>query len=179
MKPGMIIIHNGELFRIMQTTHVAPGNWRAMVQTKMRRVKDGTQMEHRFGADDRVERAILDQVEMEYLYNDTTAFHFMNTATYEQVGLSEEELGDYSKYLQPGCKVEVDFYEGRAIGVELPKTMIFKVKEADPAVKKATASAQFKNATLENGMLIRVPSFIEAGDSVIISTETGEYQNRA
>lgn len=179
LKQGMVIIHNGDLYRIMSTNHVAPGNWRAMVQTKMRSLKTGTQIEHRFSADDRVERAILDQLEMEYLYNDGEMYHFMNTENYEQMALTAEVLGDYVKYLQPNCRVKVDMYENNPVAIELQKTMIFKVVDADPSVKRATASAQFKNATLENGLIVRVPSFVEAGDSVKIDTESGEYVERA
>ena len=150
-----------------------------MVQTKLKNLKTGSQIEQRFNADEKVERAILEQHEMEFLYHDGDNYNFMNTENFEQVGLNEEILGDYAKFLQPNCKVQVDFYEGKAIGIELPQTMIFKVIEADPAIKRATASAQFKNATLENGVVVRVPSFIEVGDSVKVDTETGEYLERA
>lgn len=179
VKPGMVIVYEGELYRIMTTTHVAPGNWRAMVQVKMRNLKSGNQMEHRFSADEKVERAIMDQHEMEYLYSDGEQYHFMNTENYEQVVLDAEILGDYAKYLQANCRVQVDFYQEQAVGIELPKSIVYKVVEADPSVKRATASAQFKNATLENGLIVRVPSFIEAGDSVKIDTETGDYVERA
>jgi len=150
-----------------------------MVQTKLKNLKTGQIIENRFNADEKIERAILEQHEMEYLYAEGDMYHFMNTESYEQVGLNSEILGDFAKFLQPNCKVSVDFYEGKAIGVELPQTMVFKVTEADPSVKRATASAQFKNATLENGMTVRVPGFIEAGDSVKIDTDTGEYLERA
>lgn len=179
IKPGMVIIHNGELHRVTSAVHVAPGNWRAMVQTKMRNLRTGSQVEQRFNADSKVDRAILEEHEMEYLYQDGDDFHFMNTESYEQITLNSEALGDSAKYLQPNCHVKVDMYEGKAVGIELPKTIKFNVTEADPAVKRATASAQFKNATLENGLVIRVPSFIEAGDVVVIDTETGEYVERA
>lgn len=178
IKPGMVIVHNGDLYRVMQAVHVAPGNWRAMIQTKMRNLASGIQIEHRFSADDRVERAILEQHEMEYLYNDGDEYHFMNTENYEQVTLTKEVLGDYAVFLQPNCRVQIDFFEGQSVGIELPKTMTFKVVDADPSVKRSTASAQFKNATLENGLTIRVPSFVEAGDSIKIDTETGEYVER-
>lgn len=179
IKLGMIIVHNGDLYKVTARNHVAPGNWRAMVQTKLKNLKTGSQIEYRFSADDKVERAIMDQCEMEYLYSDGDLYHFMNTVTYEQVGLTSEILGECARYLQPNCKVRVDFYENKAVGVELPQTMAFKVIEADPAVKRSTASAQFKNATLENGMTVRVPSFVEVGDSIKVDTETGEYLERA
>lgn len=179
LRPGMIVIHKGELYRVVSATHVAPGNWRAMMQTKLRNLKTGTQIEFRFSADEKVERAILEQHEMEFLYSDGDQHHFMNTENYEQVVFTAEVLGDTVKFLQPNCKVKVDMYEGSPVAVELPKAMAFKVIQADPSVRRATASAQFKNAKLENGLTIRVPSFIEAGDVVNVDTETGEYLERA
>ena len=179
IKLGMVIIHNDDLWRVTERNHVAPGNWRAMVQTKLKNLKTGSQIEHRFSADDKVERAMLEQHDMEYLYSDGSGYHFMSTEDYEQIALSPEVLGDAAKYLQPNCHVKIDIYEERAVAIELPKMMAFKVVEADPSVKRATASAQFKNATLENGLIVRVPPFVEAGDSVKIDTETGEYVERA
>ncbi|OGQ50314.1 MAG: elongation factor P [Deltaproteobacteria bacterium RIFCSPLOWO2_02_FULL_47_10] len=179
IKLGMVIIHNDDLWRVTERNHVAPGNWRAMVQTKLKNLKTGSQIEHRFSADDKVERAMLEQHDMEYLYSDGSGYHFMSTEDYEQIALSPEVLGDAAKYLQPNCHVKIDIYGERAVAIELPKMMAFKVVEADPSVKRATASAQFKNATLENGLIVRVPPFVEAGDSVKIDTETGEYVERA
>jgi elongation factor P len=179
VKVGMVIVHNGDLWKVVSRQHVAPGNWRAMVQTKLKNLKTGSQIEQRFNANENVERAILEQHKMEYLYNEGDMYHFMNTENYEQLTLSAEVLGDYVKFLQPNCHVQVDMYEEKAVGIELPQMMIFKVTEADPAIKRATASAQFKNATLENGLVVRVPSFVEAGDSVKVDTETGEYVERA
>lgn len=175
----MVIVHNSDLYVVTARNHVAPGNWRAMVQTKLKNLKTGSQIEYRFAADDKVERAILDQQEMEYLYNEGDHYHFMNTSNYEQMTLNAEILGDNAKYLLPNCKVNVDFYEEKPVTIELPQSMVFKVVEADPSVKRATASAQFKNATLETGLVVRVPSFVEAGDSIKIDTETGEYLERA
>ena len=178
IKLGMVIAHNGDLYVVTARNHVAPGNWRAMVQTKLKNLKTGSQIEYRFSADDKVERAIMDQQEMEYLYNDGEHYYFMNTSNYEQIILSQEVLGDAAKYLLANCKVKVDFYEEKAISVELPQMMTFKVVEADPSVKRATASAQFKNATLETGLVVKVPPFVEAGDSIKVDTDSGEYVER-
>lgn len=179
VKLGMVIIHNGQLFKVMARTHVAPGNWRAMVQTKLKNIKTGSIIEYRFAADDKVDKADMEQHEMEFLYSEGDIYHFMNTENYEQIGINSEVLGDAAKYLLPNSKVTIDMHEGRPVTVELPMSMVFKVTEADPSVKRATASAQFKNATLENGMTIRVPGFVEAGDLVKIDTETGDYLERA
>jgi len=179
LKIGMIIVHNGDLYKVASTQHVAPGNWRAMVQTKIRNLRTGVQIEHRFNGDEKVERAILEANDTEYLYKDGDSYTFMNMETFEQITLDAETLGDYAKFLQPNCKVKVDLYDGKAVGIELPTTMTFKVVEADPSMRHATAAAQFKNATLENGMIIRVPAFIEAGDSVKVDPDSGEYVERA
>ncbi len=179
VKLGMVIVHNGQLYKVVARTHVAPGNWRAMVQTKLKSLKTGSIIEYRFAADDKVDRAEMEQHEMEYLYADGDIYHFMNTENYEQIGINSEVIGDAVKYLLPNSKVMIDMHEGKPVTVELPQSLVFKVVEADPSVKRATASAQFKNATLENGMTVRVPGFIEAGDSVKVDTETGEYLERA
>jgi elongation factor P len=178
MKQGMIIVFEGALYRVMTTNHVAPGNWRAMVQTKLLNIKTGSQIERRCGADEKFERAEMEQHEMEYLYSDGDFHHFMNSETFEQMTLSTETLGETLKYLQSNTKVTIDFYDNKPVSIELPKTIIYKVVEADPSVKRATASAQFKNATLENGLTVRVPSFVEAGDKVKIDTDSGEYVER-
>lgn len=179
MKVGMIVVLDAQLYRVMSVVHVTPGNWRGMVQTKLRNVKSGTQMEKRFGSDEKVDRAVFEQHEVEYLYADDDFFHFMNTETYEQTTLSKELVGDATKFLLPNSKLRVESYEGTAIGIELPSTVTLKVTEAEPTVKRGTASGSFKSATLETGLVVKVPTFIQTGDSVVVNTETGEYSERA
>lgn len=179
IKVGNVVLLDGGLYRIMNVVHVTPGNWRGMVQTKLRNIKTGTQMEKRFSSDEKVERVTFEQHEVEFLYADDDFFHFMNSVNYEQIALSKDIIGDLTKYLLPNCKVQIEMYEGRPIGIELPQTVVMTVTEAEPSVKRATASGSFKSATVETGLTIKVPAFIQVGDKVVVNTETGEYQERA
>jgi len=126
-----------------------------------------------------VEKATLDERQMQYLYNDGSDYYFMDTSTYEQIHLSSESLGDAVQYLLPEMTIEVEFYEGQPVGIELPQTVDLEVTDTVPGIKGATASAQVKPATLQTGLVVNVPAFINAGDVVRINTETGEYLSRA
>ncbi len=179
IRAGAVIIYNGELARVLQVTHLTPGNLRAMVQMKARYIRSGMQFENRFRATEDVELAFLEKHQMEYLFDDGERYHLMNTETYEQIEMDREMIGDAIHYLLPNTKVEVTFYEGSAIGVELPSTVTLKVVEAEPSVKKQTASSSYKKCVVETGLTVMVPPFVEAGDSIKISTETGEYLERA
>ena len=178
LRPGMIIVRDGELFRVMKTDHVTPGKGNAFVRAQLRNLRLGNQAEARYNAQDKVEKAHLDQRTMEYLYEDGEFYHFMDTETYEQIQMTADMLGDGVNYMLPNHKITVDLFEGNPVGVEFPKNVHLKVTEADPSVKRATASAQTKNATLETGMTIRVPAFVEAGDTIRVDTETGQYVER-
>jgi elongation factor P len=179
LKRGMCIKHNNDLYRIVTTQHITPGNWRGMVQAKIRNLKTGAISEHRFRSEDRVERAILDEAEMEFLYRDGAMYHFMNGESYEQVALSEEVLGDAVPYLIPNIKLKVEMYEGRPVGIELPLTVELKVVETEPAIKGASVSNQNKPAKMETGLIVNVPPFIAEGDLVRIDTASGAYIERA
>ncbi len=178
LRTGSVIMYKGDLCRVMNVTHLTPGNLRAMVQAKMRNIKSGLQFEQRFRATEDVEAAFLEKHQMEYLYDDGERYHLMNAATYEQIEMDREMMGDAINYLLPNAKIEVTFYEGLAIGVELPTSVALKVINAEPSVKKQTASASYKKCTVETGLVILVPPFVEAGDMIKINTETGEYLER-
>lgn len=179
LRTGMIIKYQNELFRMSQVVHVTPGNWRGMVQTKMRKLSTGTQIENRFRSEDKVERVTLEQHEMEFLYQAGDEYHFMNTENYEQLALDDETLGDSGKFLTPNLKVSVEFYEGKPMGVELPKTVDLTVTETAPGLKSATVTNALKPATTETGLIVPVPNFIEAGEVIRVDTATGEYLSRA
>ena len=179
MKRGMCIKHENDLFRVDATQHITPGNWRGMVQAKIRNLRTGSIIEHRFRSEDRVERAILDEVEMEYLYQDGDLYYFMNNETFEQVGLSADVLGDAVPYLIPNIKLEVEFYEERPVGIELPMSVVMKVIETEPAIKGASVSNVGKPAKMESGLVVSVPPFISEGDVIKIDTATGSYLERA
>ena len=179
LRVGMLIKYSDELFRIMSLVHITPGNKRGLVQTKLRNLRQGTQTEVRFRSDDNVDRVTLEQQEMEYLYESEGMFYFMNTETYDQTTLSADDLGDAVKYLVPNSRLQVDLYEGTPVGVSLAKTVELKVSETQPGMKGATAASQLKPATLETGLIVQVPSFIEVGETLRVDTETGEYVSRA
>jgi elongation factor P len=179
LRVGMIVMHQNDLHRIMELTHVTPGNWRGFVRTKLRNLRSGLQTEHRFRSEDKVDRVSLEQQEMEYLYQSGDEFHFMNSETYDQIALSKDVLGDSVFYLAPNLKIKIDLYEGQPVGISLPKTVDLQITDTPPAMKTATVTSELKPATTETGLVVRVPSFIGVGDTVRIDTETGEYLSRA
>jgi elongation factor P len=179
LRAGMCILFEKDVCRIMNVQHVTPGNWRGFVQARMRSLKSGNSFEHRFGSTERVERAILDTQPMEYLYSDPSGHHFMNQETYDQLTLSDETLGGTMNYLLPNTVISVDFYEGQAVGIELPNTVTLEVVETEPALRGATASASYKPAKLETGLVVQVPPFIEVGTKILVDTREDKYLSRA
>ncbi len=179
MRPGMVIKHNNELFAIFSVVHRTPGNLRGFVQAKMRNLRNGNMSEHRFSSEDRVERAMLEEHDMEYLYDDGEFYYFMNTETFEQLHLTKDILGDGVQYLVPQLKVTVEFYEGKAISVELPATVDLTVVETEPGLKGASVSNVTKPAKLETGLVVQVPPFINEGEKIRVGTAEGTYQERA
>lgn len=179
LRPGMVILHEGALYTVFSVEHRTPGNKRGSMQTKMRNLRTGAIIDYRFRAEDFVERAILDEVEYEFLYSDGDTYHFMNTETFEQIQLSHEVLGEAVHYLIGNIRLKVEFFEGRPIGVVLPDTVDLTVVATEPTVQKATASAVMKPAKLETGLTIQVPPFINNGDKVRVDTSEGRYVHRA
>jgi elongation factor P len=178
LKRGMCIKHDGDLYRVVEAQHKTPGNLRGMVQAKIRHLKSGSIIEHRFRSVDSVERALLDDSEMEFLYQDGDMYHFMNNENYEQIALSEEVLGGAVQYLLPNIKLKVEMYEGRPVGIELPLTVDMKVVETEPAIKGASVSNVGKPAKMETGLVVQVPPFINEGDVIRIDTASGSYVER-
>ncbi|MGH9481698.1 MAG: elongation factor P [Terriglobales bacterium] len=178
MRPGMVIIHEKELFSVFSITHRTPGNLRAFVQAKIRNLRTGGMIEHRFRSEDRIERAVLDEAEMEFLYRDGDAYYFMNTENYEQTHLNADALGGAVQYLVPNLKINVEFYEGKPVSVELPQTVDLEVVEAEPGLKGATVSNVTKAATLETGLVVQVPPFIDKGEKIRVGTAEGTYLER-
>ena len=175
----MVIKYNNDLYSVFSVSHRTPGNLRGFVQARMRSLKSGTMIENRFSSEDKVEKAILDEVEMEYLYDDGESFYFMNTDNYEQMHLTKELLGDATSYLIPQLKVKVEFYEGKAMGVELPASVDLTVVETEPGLKGATVSNVTKPAKLETGLVVQVPPFISEGEKIRVSTSESAYLDRA
>jgi elongation factor P len=179
LRPGMVIKFNNDLYSIFKMEHRTPGNLRGFVQVKMRKLSSGTMIEHRFSSEDRVDRATLDEHEMEYLYDDGEYFYFMNTETFEQMHLMKDLLGDATNFLIPNLKVAVEFYEGKAISVELPPSVDLTVVETEPGIKGATVSNVTKPAKLETGLVVQVPPFINEGEKIRVSTSESAYLERA
>lgn len=179
IRKGMILLHNGTPHKVVEFYHHTPGNLRAMVQTKMRNLKTGTTTEHRFRSSDTVDRAILDEHEMTYLYNDGDNYYFMNTETYEQISLTAEDLGDMAGYLLPETVIKVEFFEGAPIGIEIPHVVELTVVETEPEIKGATVSNVGKAAKLDTGITIQVPAFIKEGEKIRVDTTEGRYIERA
>jgi len=175
----MCILFEGDICRIMNVQHVTPGNWRGFVQAKMRSLKSGNSFEHRFGSTEKVERAILDTMQMEYLYSDPSGHHFMNQETYDQIVLDDETLGTNKLYLLPNTVLQIDFYESQPVGIELPNTVTLEVVDTEPSMKGATASASYKPAKLETGLVVQVPPFVEVGNKIIVDTREDKYLSRA
>jgi elongation factor P len=179
IRPGMVVKFNNELHTIFSMVHRTPGNLRGFVQAKMRNLRTGSMIEHRFSSEDKVDRITLDEQEMEYLYDDGEDYHFMNTETFEQMHLNKDLLGDAVQYLVPNMKVAVEFYEGKAISVELPPSIELQVVETEPGLKGATVSNVTKPAKLETGLIVQVPPFINQGERIRVSTSEGTYLERA
>ena len=179
LRPGMVIKFNNELYSIFKTEHRTPGNLRGFVQAKMRNLRSWSMTDHRFSSEDRVEKANLEEHEMEYLYDDGEYYYFMNTESFEQMHMTRETLGDATQYLIPQFRVTVEFYEGRPISVELPPTVDLKVVETEPSLKGATVSNVTKPAKLETGLVVQVPPFISQGETIRVSTAEGTYLERA
>jgi elongation factor P len=179
LRVGMVVMHNNDLHRIMELTHVTPGNWRGFVRTKLRNLRSGLQTEHRFRSEDKVDRVTLEQLEMEYLYQSGDDFFFMNSENYDQLSLSKNALGDSVQYLIPNLKIKVDYYENQPVGITLPKTVDLQITDTPPGMKSATVTNELKPATTETGLVVRVPNFLDVGETIRVDTETGEYISRA
>jgi elongation factor P len=180
VRKGMVIVgEGGQLYTVVDRDLNTPGNWRAILQLKLKNLKTGAITMNRVRPQDKVEQAYLDKREMEYIYQDGDGYVFMDTETFDQITLDREWIGDQMLYMKEGNKAHVIFYEGKPISLELPATVELKVVETEPSVKGATAAAQFKPATMETGLKITVPPFVGIGEMVAIDTRTGEYLSRA
>jgi elongation factor P len=174
----MIIRMGVDLFRVIDLHHLTPGNKRGMVQARLRNIRSNALIDHKFRSEDDVERATLDEREMQYLYVDGSSYHFMDTSTYEQIHIDRDVLGESVNYLVADMSIKVEFYGSEPIGIELPQTVDLRVEDTVPGIKGATASAQVKPARLETGLVVQVPPFVNPGDRIRVNTETGEYQSR-
>jgi len=179
MRPGMIIKHNDQLHLVFTVEHRTPGNLRAFIQAKLRNIKSGAMFEHRFRSGDAIERVIVDEVPMEFLYNDGDDYYFMNPEDYEQTVLKQSTLGDAVEYLTANLQIKVSYFDGVPVGIDLPGTVELTVVETEPGIKSATASSVTKPAKLETGLVVQVPPFINEGEKIRVDTSEGTYLSRA
>ena len=178
LRKGMIIKLGDDLLRVTDIHHLTPGNKRGFMQCRLRNVRTAAVSDQKFRSEDDVERAVLDQHEMQYLYSDGDAFHFMNTTSFEQLHIDRKILGESVNYLMPDAVITVEFDGSEPVGIDLPPTVDLLVEDTAPGIKGATASAQVKPARTETGLVVQVPPFVNPGDRIRVSTETGEYQSR-
>ncbi|HKW74903.1 MAG TPA: elongation factor P [Terriglobales bacterium] len=179
MRPGMIIKHNNDLHLVFTVEHRTPGNLRAFIQAKLRNIRTGAMFEHRFRSADPIDKITVDEIPMEYLYQDGEDYYFMNTENYEQIHLRKDTLGDAVDYLTANLQIKVEFYDGKAVGVELPQIVELTVVETEPGLKSATASSVTKPAKTETGLVVQVPPFINEGEKIRVDTAEGAYLSRA
>lgn len=177
-KTGMTIAFEGNIYQVLEFQHVKPGKGAAFVRSKLKNLRTGANLDYTFAAGIKVEKAIVDKTEVEYLYNSGDTYVFMNMETYEQLELKKEQLGDDVNYLKENLGVEIVFYGSELLGVNLPEKVALKIVQSAPAVKGNTTSSAMKDATLETGLEIKVPLFIEEGEEVIVSTKDGKYVSR-
>ena len=179
MRPGMVIKHNNDLHSVFSVEHRTPGNLRAFIQAKLRNLRTGAMFEHRFRSGDAIDKITVDEVQMEFLYDDGDDYHFMNTENYEQIHLNRDILGDAVEYLTANLQIKIEFFDGKAVGVELPQTVELMVVETEPGLKSATASSVTKAAKTETGLVVQVPPFINEGEKIRVDTSEGAYLSRA
>jgi elongation factor P len=180
VRKGQVIVgEGGQLFSVVDREHITPGNWRAILNLKLKNLKTGSITVNRVKPDDKVDVAYLDRREMQYLYQEGDGYVFMDNETYDQITLGKEWVGDQMLYLKENDNIQIVFFEGKPISVDLPATVELKVIQTEPSVKGATAAAQYKPATLETGLKITVPPFVGIGDVISIDTRSGEYLSRA
>jgi len=179
IRRGMVIVFEGDPCRIVEFRHHTPGNLRAMVQAKLKNLRTGSSFEHRFRAADSIDPASMETHDLEFLYQGGDTYHFMNTENYDQLEMDDEMLGDHAQWMQPGMKIQAEYYDGRPVGIKLPNSLVLEVVDTAPVMKTATKTASSKPAKLENGVTINVPEFVGTGDKVKVNPSTGEYQERA
>ncbi len=179
LKNGMTIGFDGNIYTVIEFLHVKPGKGPAFVRTKLKNLRTGSTIEHTFNAGIKVEKAMVDKVNMQYLYSSSNTYTFMNMETFEQIEFNSDQIGDDVKYLKEGINVDVTFFKGELLGIVLPEKIEYTVSKTEPAVKGNTTNNALKEAFMENGLMVKVPLFISENDKIIVSTKDGKYDSRA
>ncbi len=175
IKPGMLIEHKNELWEVLKTQHVKPGKGGAFNQVEMKSINKNTKLNERFRSSDTIEKASVEELKFSYLYKDENEYFFMDTKSFEQISVKNDILGEKGNFLSENLEVIISFFNEKPIAVELPKQINCKILETDIALKGQTVSSSYKPATLDNGIKIQVPPFIESGDEIIVDTRSIEY----
>jgi len=178
VRPGMALQLDGGLFSIVEYQHVKPGKGKAFVRMKLKKLETGQVLDRTFRADENVQQAVIDRSDHQYLYSDDLGYHFMNLSDYGQLVISPADVGGASNYLVDGMTVSLSMFQGTPIGVEMPASVEMEVTYAEPGAKGDTRTGATKSVTLETGIDIQVPLFVEQGDRVKVDTRTGDYQTR-
>ena len=179
IKNGMTFLFEGNIYQVIEFLHVKPGKGAAFLKTKLRNLRTGATVEKTFNTSIKLEKAMIEKHEMHYLYGDGNTYNFMNMETYDQSELTKDQIGEDAKFLKEGLNVYITYYQGEMLGIELPDKIEYVVEKTEPAVKGNTTNNARKDAYMENGLMVRVPLFIEQGEKIIISTKNGEYDSRA
>ena len=179
LKNGMTIGFDGNIYTVIEFLHVKPGKGPAFVRTKLKNLRTGSTIEHTFNAGIKVEKAMVDKVNMQYLYSSSNTYTFMNMETFEQIEFNSDQIGDDVKYLKEGINVDVTFFKGELLGIVLPEKIEYTVSKTEPAVKGNTTNNALKEAFMENGLMVKVPLFISENDKIIVTTKDGKYDSRA
>ena len=175
IKIGMLIEYKDDLWEILKTQHVKPGKGGALCKVEMKSINKNTKLNERFRSNDTIEKASIENIEFNYLYNDEINYYFMNQKNFEQIDVKKDIIGEKGKLLKENLNVDLIFHEEKAIGIDLPNQVQFKIKSTDVALKGQTVSSSYKPAILENDIKIQVPPFIESGDEILVDTRTIEY----
>lgn len=179
IKNGMTIIFEDNLYMVLEFLHVKPGKGAAFVKTKLRNLRTGSIVEKTFNSSIKLEKAMISKTNMQYLYGSGDVYNFMNMETYEQIELTKDQIGEDAKFLKDGINVDITFFEGEMLGISLPDKIEYTITHTEPAVKGNTTNNALKDAELENGLMIRVPLFIQEGEHVLVTTSDGKYDSRA
>lgn len=179
IKNGMTILFEDNIYVVLDFSHVKPGKGAAFVKAKLKNLRTGSIIEKTFNSSIKLEKAMIQKIDMQYLYGSGDSYNFMNMQTYEQIEIPASHLGDDAKFLKENLNVNITFYEGEVLGLSLPDKIEYVITHSEPAVKGNTSSGAMKDATLENGMTIKVPLFIEEGETILVTTKDGKYASRA
>ena len=178
-KTGQTITYDGNLYQVLEFNHVKPGKGAAIVKAKLKNLRTGSIAEQTFNAGIKVPQAHVEKIKMQYLYESSGTYTFMNMNTYEQVELQASQISNEAKFLKEGLEVLIFFYEGEMLGIELPEKIDYRITETEPAIKGNTATNATKDAKLETGLSVKVPLFIEQGEKIVVYTQDGKYASRA